>query len=264
MRGPVRVLLLISCAITLAIYLWLILSHFISEDAYGMHEMIRPQGKPLVAAFLYSLLSTTLLASIFLSDRRGAIEIEPHGFFDILSLITSRLAMLMIVALVTVMAYEVVARYVFTSPTLWANELSWWIGAFVFLFAGQYAMQQRSHIRIYVIYDMMPRWMQKTADTISVLLIVTFTFALVWGNYADAERRFLRMETAGNGVGSAHSGNDQAGHSYRHHPGHYSGRLQPDRRLEQGTRTSQPGGRDRRDRDREHPPDAGEVRNGIP
>ena len=29
------------------------------------------------------------------------------------------------------------------------------------------------------------------------LLIVAFTFALVWGNYADAERRFLRMETFG-------------------------------------------------------------------
>ena len=65
------------------------------------------------------------------------------------------------------------------------------------LLAGQYAMQQRSHIRIYIIYDLMPRWMQKTADVLSVLLIVGFTFALIWGGYADAEKRMLRMETFG-------------------------------------------------------------------
>ena len=90
-----------------------------------------------------------------------------------------------------------VARYVFSRPTLWANELSLWIAAFVFLLAGQYAMQQRSHIRIYVIYDLMPRWLRKTADCISVFLIWVFAFSLVWGGYADAKTRMLRMETFG-------------------------------------------------------------------
>jgi TRAP-type C4-dicarboxylate transport system permease small subunit len=58
-------------------------------------------------------------------------------------------------------------------------------------------MQQRSHIRIYVIYDMMPRAFQKTADVISVLLILLFTFTLVWGGFNDAWTRMLRMETFG-------------------------------------------------------------------
>jgi TRAP-type C4-dicarboxylate transport system permease small subunit len=99
--------------------------------------------------------------------------------------------------IVLVMFYEVVSRYVFSRPTLWANELSLWIASFVFLLAGLYAMQQRSHIRIYIIYDIMPRWAQKLSDCISVLLIVAFTFALVWGGYTDAENRFMRMETFG-------------------------------------------------------------------
>ena len=67
----------------------------------------------------------------------------------------------------------------------------------MFLLAGLYAMQQRSHIRIYIIYDMMPRWAQKLSDTVSVFLIFSFTFALVWGGYNDAETRLLRMETFG-------------------------------------------------------------------
>lgn len=197
MRRPVRLLMLAFLGVTVLLYVWFVANRLISEDAYGMHEMIRPEGRPLVALMLWSLFGTIVLGSVYLSDFQGAIEQKPEGFFDTLTLVTSRAAMIMTAFVVLVMFYEVVSRYVFSRPTLWANELSLWIAAFVFLFAGQYAMQQRSHIRIYVIYDLMPRWMQKTADVISVALVVAFTFALVWGNFADAQRRFLRMETFG-------------------------------------------------------------------
>ena len=39
--------------------------------------------------------------------------------------------------------------------------------------------------------------MQKTSDVISVLLIVGFFAALLWGGYNDAKTRLLRMETFG-------------------------------------------------------------------
>ena len=198
LRGPVRILMIAFVAATLLIWAWLVVNRILSGGtSAGMHEMIRPAGLPVVQAMLIALFGAILFASIYLSDTRGAIEGEPHGFFDILSLVTSRMAMIMVALIVLIMFYEVVSRYVFLKTTLWANELSLWIAAFVFLFAGQYAMQQRSHIRIYVIYDMMPRWMQKSADVLSLLLLVTFTFALVWGGYGDAKTRLLRMETFG-------------------------------------------------------------------
>ena len=198
LRGPVKKIAIGFAGLTALIYIWLIASQFISDDPIGMHEMIRPaEGGPLVMLMLISITGTLLFTSLYLSDTKGAIEDEPDGFFDILSLVTSRLAMISIALIVIVMFYEVVSRYVFSRPTLWANELSLWIAAFLFLLAGQYAMQQRSHIRIYVIYDLMPRWAQKTCDVISVGLICVFTFALVWGGYNDALRRMLRMETFG-------------------------------------------------------------------
>ncbi|MGY3439072.1 MULTISPECIES: TRAP transporter small permease subunit [unclassified Marinovum] len=178
-------------------YAWLAINLLISENAVGIHELIRPEGGIQAKLMLFAILGSLISGSLYLSDTKGAIEPEPHGFFDILSLVTSRMAMIGIVLIVLVMFYEVISRYVFNMPTLWANELSLWIAAVVFLFAGQYAMQQRSHIRIYVIYDIMPRWMQKTSDVISVSLIVGFTFALVWGGWNDAYTRLMRMETFG-------------------------------------------------------------------
>jgi len=197
LRGPVKTLMIVFVGLTLALYVYLILNKIFVADAYGMHEMIRPAGRPIVQAMLALLSLSILFASIFLSDTKGAIETPPDGVFDLVSVVLGRLAMIMTAFIVLVMFYEVVSRYVFSKPTLWANELSLWIASFVFLLAGLYAMQQRSHIRIYIIYDMMPRWAQKASDCLSVLLIVFFTFALVWGGYTDAENRFMRMETFG-------------------------------------------------------------------
>lgn len=197
MRKPVRMIAIALTALVGVIFLWMVLGNFLFEDAIGMHEMIRPKGRPLVLVMLLAIFGAVLFASIYLSDTREAIETEPDGFFDILSLICSRMAMIMVVLVVFAMFYEVVSRYVFARPTLWANELSLWIASFVFLLAGQYAMQQRSHIRIYVIYDMMPRFWQKASDLLSIVLLLFFVFAMVWGGYDDAMRRFLRMETFG-------------------------------------------------------------------
>ncbi|MDA7426161.1 TRAP transporter small permease subunit [Thalassococcus lentus] len=197
LRKPVKQIAIGLTGIVLLLYAWLVFNRVLFEDSLGMHEMIRPEGRPIVSIMLFTLAGAILAISIYLSDTRESIETEPAGFFDIMSLICSRIAMIMTALIVVVMFYEVVSRYVFARPTLWANELSLWIASFVFLFAGQYAMQQRSHIRIYVIYDLMPRWMQKTSDIISLLLIWFFTFAMVWGGFDDAERRFLRMETFG-------------------------------------------------------------------
>ncbi len=197
LRAPIKMAMIGFIGLSLLIYLWFIAQQFLSDEAYGMFEVIRPAGKPMVQFLLFALGGAFLFASLFLSDTKGMIETAPDGFFDLVSVVLGRLAMIMVAFVVLVMFYEVVSRYVFLRPTLWANELSLWIASFVFLLAGLYAMQQRSHIRIYIIYDMMPRWMQKASDSISVLLIIFFTVALVWGGFTDAQNRFMRMETFG-------------------------------------------------------------------
>lgn len=129
--------------------------------------------------------------------HRASMEFEDWGVFDRLSVFIGRITMMLVVLLVSTMAYEVLLRYVFESPTLWANEMSLWLAGFVFLLSGLYAMQQRSHIRIFLLYDVLPRWVQKTCDTISTALIVVFAWALIWGAYGEAKAKFLRWETFG-------------------------------------------------------------------
>ena len=72
-------------------------------------------------------------------------------------------------------------RYIFQRPTIWVNEMSLWLGGMVYLFSGMYVMQQRAHIRIFILYDLCPRWLQRAFDVISTLFICVFAFAVVYG-----------------------------------------------------------------------------------
>ena len=197
LRAPVKLAMTVSVAVTGLLAAWLILGHFVLGSGIDMNQMVRPEGNLTVIATLWSLAISVLLVAVYLSDTKGAIEVDRTGPLDILSLVLSRIAMVGTIALVLVMFYEVVSRYVFERPTLWANELSLWMASFLFLLAGLYAMQQRSHIRIYIIYDLFPFWMKKVADVISVSLIWFFVFTLVWGSYNTAYAKWNRFEAFG-------------------------------------------------------------------
>ena len=129
--------------------------------------------------------------------RRAGMEFESWRAADRLAVFIGRVTMMLIAILTCVMLYEVVLRYVFERPTLWANEMSLWLAGFVFLCAGLYAMQQRSHIRIVLLYDAVPRWLQRVFDCISTFLIVVFAFFLIYGGYGEAFDKFYRWETFG-------------------------------------------------------------------
>lgn len=129
--------------------------------------------------------------------RRAPMEFEAWGPLDRAAVFVGRVTMMLVVLLMSVMLYEVFTRYVLSSGTLWANELSLWLAGFIFLCSGLYAMQQRSHIRIFIIYDAMPRFLQRVCDIISTVLIVAFAFFLFYGGYGEAFQKFARWELYG-------------------------------------------------------------------
>ncbi len=144
-----------------------------------------------------------ILMPIFAILGIRAVVVAPMEYdkwrrWDRFSLFIGRATMIMIVAMTSVMLYEVFLRYVLERPTKWANELTLWIGGFVFLCAGLYAMQQRCHIRISLVYDALPRPLRKLCDVISTGLIVTFVVGLVFGSYQQVFIiKFYRWEMFG-------------------------------------------------------------------
>ncbi len=128
----------------------------------------------------------------------AAMEYEHWRPIDRVALFVGRVTMMLIISITFIMLYEVLMRYAFEAPTLWANELTLWLAGFVFLLSGFYAMQQRCHIRIFLLYDAVPRWMQHLFDILAVLLILIFAFFLIFGSYKQVFiTKFYKWEMFG-------------------------------------------------------------------
>ena len=125
------------------------------------------------------------------------VEHERTGPLDKLIWGLSRLTMWLPAFIVMIILLEVVLRYVFERPTLWVNETSLWVAGAVYMFAGLYSMQQRSHIRIFILYDLAPRWLRRVFDVITTICICVFAFALIWGSFDEALEKLMTWERFG-------------------------------------------------------------------
>ena len=110
--------------------------------------------------------------------------------------VLSRVAMFLTAAIVLIIFYEVVMRYVFFSPTLWVNELSLWLGSMIFLIAGMYTMQRRGHIRVTAVYDIVPRRVQIAFDFVA-MVVVAYAFLMIVAAWPIALDTLLRWERFG-------------------------------------------------------------------
>ena len=85
------------------------------------------------------------------------------------------------VVLVTIAAmWEIVARSFFGQATVWANETTIYLSAMTYLIAGGYALRHRRHVRIDVLYLMVPRGAQAWFNGIALLLFCIYAVTLVW------------------------------------------------------------------------------------
>jgi TRAP-type C4-dicarboxylate transport system permease small subunit len=116
---------------------------------------------------------------------------------DRVTIAISRVTMLLFGVIVVATFYEVVMRYLFGSPTIWANELSLMVAGIGYLFAGVYAMQRRDHIRITPLYDLAPPALERLFDLLALLCILTFATGMVVGGLTSAWRSLSNFERFG-------------------------------------------------------------------
>ena len=121
----------------------------------------------------------------------------PLTIVDHITLRIASLLMFFIAIIMGIMLYEVTLRYVFARPTIWVEELSRWLGGVIFLVAGLYAMQQRTHIRVTIVYEIVGRNVQRVMDVFSTICVCIFCWAVSWGYWENAMRKFSSWELYG-------------------------------------------------------------------
>lgn len=87
--------------------------------------------------------------------------------------------------------YEVVMRYFFNMPTIWVHEASFLLLGMQYLLAGAYALLHGAHVRVDVMYNLLPERGRVGMDIFTSMFFFIFAMALAgtsWTFFIDAYR----------------------------------------------------------------------------
>jgi TRAP-type mannitol/chloroaromatic compound transport system permease small subunit len=101
-----------------------------------------------------------------------------EDYIDRFSIWSGNIIRWLAVILTVVVLYEVVARYLFNAPTIWAFDTAMMVFSVMFLFGAAYVLQIKAHIKVDVIQNMLPPRVQLILDLI-YYIVFFFPFLCV-------------------------------------------------------------------------------------
>ena len=97
---------------------------------------------------------------------------------DRLSLWVAKAVTLAVLTMVITIAYDVIMRYVFRSPTVWQYDTSYMLGGSVIILGSAYVHLKRRHVRVDLIYN---RFSPRVRLILDVVFTLLFFFPLLTG-----------------------------------------------------------------------------------
>jgi len=79
-----------------------------------------------------------------------------------------------------IMIFEVIARYIFNSPTIWVYELALFLFAITCLVGGGYVLLQKGHVNVDIFYNRLRPRGRAILDLFSAPFFFFFAVMLLW------------------------------------------------------------------------------------
>ena len=95
------------------------------------------------------------------------------------------------------LTYEVMARYVFTSPTIWAAEISQVLLIWGVFLAIPRTILRHENISIEVLHELLPGWARRLCDGIALLFMLFFCTVVLRYGWVIAWDSFERGRSTG-------------------------------------------------------------------
>lgn len=95
------------------------------------------------------------------------------------------------------LTYEVVARYFFVRPTIWAAELSQLCLIWGCMLAMAYVLRLKRHIVVDAVTELLPRRIRWGCAALSLVLLIVFSLIVVFWGWDIFYESFRRGRTTG-------------------------------------------------------------------
>lgn len=117
---------------------------------------------------------------------------------DRISMLFGYLVAVLVPLMILSLVYEVISRYFFNAPTLWAQDVSIFLFGYIGLLGGAYVMREHAHINVDLFYSRMKPRTRAICDAITGLLVMFFLVLVVvyaWHEGIKAIQLGLRRPT---------------------------------------------------------------------
>jgi len=112
------------------------------------------------------------------------------NFAEQINKIVGRASAYFIFVFMGLMVFEVIARYFFSSPTIWVHEVCGQIFAAYVALTGGWVLYEKGHVAVDIIYQYFPDRVKAVADII-VSVATLFMFVIIfWQGYKYAWHAF--------------------------------------------------------------------------
>ena len=119
------------------------------------------------------------------------------GFVDAMSNWSGIIASFLVVVVILIIDFEVVARYIFNSPTIWATEAMTIVCGIYFVLGGAYCLLLKMHVSVDIIYTTLTSRTKALVDMITAPVIFLYMIVIVWTGGEYAWEALLLRETTG-------------------------------------------------------------------
>lgn len=103
------------------------------------------------------------------------------------------IAQAMVLILIASMLYEVVARYVFSAPTLWAFDVAYMSTGVLFVLGAAQALREDAHVRIDFLSALLPARVRGAIDGLAFLAVLCPIFT--WLAVIAGQRAWRAFQT---------------------------------------------------------------------
>jgi TRAP-type mannitol/chloroaromatic compound transport system permease small subunit len=93
--------------------------------------------------------------------------------------------------------YEIIARYVFAKPTMWASELMIYFCAVLYVLGAAWTLQVGRHVKIDMVYSRLSPRGQRVLDLITFPFFTLYLVMLLWVGFRFALDSIAIRESSG-------------------------------------------------------------------
>lgn len=108
-----------------------------------------------------------------------SILLRIADLIDKVTLFAGRLAVLLVIALVFLVFYNVIGRYIIGGSPIWLQELEWHLMAPAMLIGVTVLLKEGGHVRVDMLYSKLPERAQFLFDGISMVLGIAIALLFV-------------------------------------------------------------------------------------